>query len=338
MTKRIEWIDIAKGIGIILVVIGHISQIKVLNNAIYSFHMPLFFILSGYLYKRKEKFTKSKLKKILIPYLVFASISFLYWVLIERHMREQDISPIKAGMNIFLARGGDSNYIFNVVLWFLPCLFMTENIFYILERKFTGKTLFFIILSSSFIGFLYPKVTDIRLPFCLDIVFLAIVFYYIGYELRKYIETKFIKKFNKNNLFISIQLLICIAIIIGFSIFEDGANMNNLKIKYYSIFFLTAIIGSYAIYLIANAIARNRIKSDVLKFIGKNSLYIMCVHEPIKRVVLVMMSKAINLQTELMRKDILWIFICLCIVIAVSSFVSLIIDRIKCYLKYKVCE
>lgn len=64
----------------------------------------------------------------------------------------------------------------------------------------------------------------------------------------------------------------------------------------------------------------------------------MCVHEPIKRVVLVMMSKAINLQTELMRKDILWIFICLCIVIAVSSFVSLIIDRIKCYLKYKVCE
>ena len=59
MTKRIEWIDIAKGIGIILVVIGHISQIEVLNDIIYSFHMPLFFIISGYLYKRK--FYKGKI-------------------------------------------------------------------------------------------------------------------------------------------------------------------------------------------------------------------------------------------------------------------------------------
>ena len=59
MTKRIEWIDIAKGIGIILVVIGHISQIKVLNDIIYSFHMPLFFIISWYLYKRK--FYKGKI-------------------------------------------------------------------------------------------------------------------------------------------------------------------------------------------------------------------------------------------------------------------------------------
>ena len=338
MTKRIEWIDIAKGIGIILVVIGHISQIEVLNDIIYSFHMPLFFIISGYLYKRKENFTKGKFKKILIPYLAFSIISFIYWVFIERKIRGQDISPVKMCANIFLARGGDDNYIFNVVLWFLPCLFMTENIFYMLESKLNGKTLGLIVLISSFVGYIYTKITSVRLPFCLDIVFLAIVFFYIGYELKKWIESSITKKVNKNNLIMSIQLLVCIAMVIAFSIIEDGANMNNLKIKYYSIFFLTAIIGSYTIYLIANMIVRNGIKVEFLKFIGKNSLYIMCIHEPIKRIVLVMMSKVIKLKTELIRKDILYIFICLCIVIIISCIISAIIDMMKHYLKNKVCK
>ena len=40
--KRIEWIDIAKGIGILLVVLGHITKNEVLYEIIYSFHMPLF--------------------------------------------------------------------------------------------------------------------------------------------------------------------------------------------------------------------------------------------------------------------------------------------------------
>ena len=44
--NRIKWIDISKGIGIILVLMGHISKIKIINNVIYAFHMPLFFMIS----------------------------------------------------------------------------------------------------------------------------------------------------------------------------------------------------------------------------------------------------------------------------------------------------
>ena len=52
--KRINWIDQAKGIGILLVVIGHMNIPQDLSKIIFSFHMPLFFFISGYLYNEKK--------------------------------------------------------------------------------------------------------------------------------------------------------------------------------------------------------------------------------------------------------------------------------------------
>lgn len=45
--SRAEWIDVLKGIGIILVVIGHVNTKGFLVQWLYTFHMPLFFALSG---------------------------------------------------------------------------------------------------------------------------------------------------------------------------------------------------------------------------------------------------------------------------------------------------
>ena len=60
--SRAEHLDIAKGIGITLVIFGHLSQSsEMLRILVYSFHMPLFFLISGYL--NKENRTLKKLKK-----------------------------------------------------------------------------------------------------------------------------------------------------------------------------------------------------------------------------------------------------------------------------------
>ena len=80
--KNIVWIDIAKFIGIFLVVFGHVMQtfnlgtisfFKHLWQFIYLFHMPLFFIITGYLYKSKSKSDNYKkiLWGLLIPYLIY---------------------------------------------------------------------------------------------------------------------------------------------------------------------------------------------------------------------------------------------------------------------------
>lgn len=77
--SRIPWIDLAKGITILLVVLGHISFLpKPILGIIYSFHMPLFFFLSGVLlFRRQEAFSSFALKKartLIRPYYVFLAI------------------------------------------------------------------------------------------------------------------------------------------------------------------------------------------------------------------------------------------------------------------------
>ena len=75
-------IDVLKGIGIILVVIGHSGCPQLLNCYIYSFHMPLFFIASGYFFnvnylENKKKYFERKVKGVYLPYLKW-SVIFLF--------------------------------------------------------------------------------------------------------------------------------------------------------------------------------------------------------------------------------------------------------------------
>ena len=73
---RESWIDVLKGIGIILVVIGHTSMENPLVKWIYVFHMPLFFALSGYMFGRGRKqytfvkFTEKRTQSLLLNNLV----------------------------------------------------------------------------------------------------------------------------------------------------------------------------------------------------------------------------------------------------------------------------
>ena len=92
--KRDITIDIAKGIGIVLVVLGHVLINSDINRLIYLFHMPLFFFISGIIfystYNKDIKFKDyllKKIKSILIPYFVFSIICFIYWYFIEREIR-----------------------------------------------------------------------------------------------------------------------------------------------------------------------------------------------------------------------------------------------------------
>lgn len=89
-----DWIDIAKGIGIILVVFAHTLVPQIRENSfgakftwifIYNFHMPLFFFLSGFLFEKgltkytdKGKFVLGKLKYLMIPYLTFSVFAYVF--------------------------------------------------------------------------------------------------------------------------------------------------------------------------------------------------------------------------------------------------------------------
>ena len=110
--KRILWLDIAKGIGIILMVLGHTGLPSMINNWIFSFHMPLFFIISGILFNPSRyvssiKFIQKRVLTLLLPYLIFSSIVLFF-------SNEKVTDWILSGWNTGIA------------LWFLPVLFLSE--------------------------------------------------------------------------------------------------------------------------------------------------------------------------------------------------------------------
>ena len=73
-TNRLNWIDSAKGLLILLVVLGHMSDINgELKNWIFTFHMPAFFIISGYLYKPHP--LMKTIKSFGVPILFFSMVN-----------------------------------------------------------------------------------------------------------------------------------------------------------------------------------------------------------------------------------------------------------------------
>lgn len=88
-SSRLTALDSLRGFGILLVVLGHASRSVGLVSWIFSFHMPLFFIISGMLFHERQFLDsfKKKATRLLIPYLFFGIVTFAYWALIERLFR-----------------------------------------------------------------------------------------------------------------------------------------------------------------------------------------------------------------------------------------------------------
>lgn len=75
--KRLDYVDVCKWLGISLVIFGHMKMPNEVLQWIYAFHMPLFFVLSGYTYRAQKidkDFLMKKIKTIYVPFLLFALI------------------------------------------------------------------------------------------------------------------------------------------------------------------------------------------------------------------------------------------------------------------------
>ena len=126
MPKRIEYLDIARGIGILLVVLGHndfgaISPF--FHQVIYSFHIPLFFFLSGYFINTSIPFFdyfKKRFHSVLKPYLFTIFLIYFTSVSFEKMGFQTAIGRIVKSLY------GSVNYIDWGQLWFLPQLFVVS--------------------------------------------------------------------------------------------------------------------------------------------------------------------------------------------------------------------
>lgn len=134
--ERINWIDMAKGGGIILVVIGHcLNPNSVINSVIFSFHMPLFFIISGYLLKSDvtiSHFLYKKSVRLLLPYFFTFIIYFFAYTIIDNNSNAWQEYLINLSKSYALGNGLVYSWIDTQPvgpLWFIVCLFCAEIVF-----------------------------------------------------------------------------------------------------------------------------------------------------------------------------------------------------------------
>ncbi len=295
--KRIEWIDVAKGYGIILVVLGHcFNKGTILHNWIFSFHMPLFFLLSGYCF-RLEKYTtvrellKDKFSSLLVPYIKFWGIGFLFSLLIPAWRSELSLKGIL--IDIYCGYPSSVNL---TSTWFLVALFMSELVFYIIERIadwFDCRYITYICIGISGIaGYMVSVVKSIfydtegqgasavflpgnRLPLTLDTCMTALVFLAIGYWIKKY-GGKLLE--IKHRFWIFICLFIINAVVA--LRFNSRVNMHGCTYGNGLFFYSAALAGSIATIYFAKLLCscKTIIKKKIVtffRFYGKNSLLML---------------------------------------------------------------
>ncbi|MDT3401641.1 acyltransferase family protein [Mucilaginibacter terrae] len=280
--NRIYWIDYAKFIGIFLVVFGHTSIEDCVVDSIYSFHMPLFFFISGYLfsfekYANYKTFAIHRFKQLIIPYLAFNVITYIFWLLIGRKYGADaliEISLFKPLIGIIYGNGNDHFLIHNVVLWFLPCLFVVESLFLLLFKNKNLHQASIILLGLIVSGYIYTNYVKINLPWGIETAIVALVFY--GFSnvfkegLRKILS---LPKF----LLISLSVLSLVAFF--FTSTQNGRiNMLGSDYNNYFLFYLLAFNGIFLVITISDLISSVFKRLLVVEFIASNTLFILGFH------------------------------------------------------------
>jgi fucose 4-O-acetylase-like acetyltransferase len=181
--NTITWIDPCKGLGIYLVVLGHCNIQPALQHFIYLFHMPLFFFVSGYLHTTRGDlgaFFKRKTIHLLVPYVSF--LLLLYPLELGRVLFHHGVGPVFNSALIAGLWGGSRLQGLYGVFWFLPCLFMTQQIINLLLARCRTFTVSCVVILATLLSCLNARlVPQFSLPLDANVVLATIPFFYLGY-------------------------------------------------------------------------------------------------------------------------------------------------------------
>ena len=272
---RIEWLDIAKGIVILTVIIGHTAEYGgTLRNFIFSFHMPLFFILSGYTYKIPKSLSdlktqlKKDLKRLYFPCFL---VAWLYEVCVAI------ANGTALNWLIVLKRllWGNDNYTWGDLffpgigaVWFLSALFLAKLLYGFLQLKGKDHEHIGFYLVLAYIGILIGR--KIWLPQSLDIILIAVLFLHIGHLWKT--KEALIQKY--------LILLSSISAVVWLWPLEKGIYIELAARQYPFglICVLEAICATFLIVQVTKMLEKFRIIKTVFIFLGQHTLEILCIH------------------------------------------------------------
>lgn len=325
--SRLGYMDTAKGIAMLAVVIGHVYTSHSLPGlVIFSFHMPLFFIISGFFVKdlNLQKTVIKSAKGLLIPYVIGTVMEMAAEICLNPGKTGLDnvktlfvdmIGGFCKGLGIF--PGFQSTWL----LWFLPCLFVARVLFVFFmklteksKHQWAVRTIIFMLF--TFAGMVMSATS--YYPWSIEIAFITLPLLYFGYMLREHKALE-----NKNRFIIAGIALVAWVIMLWQGLYIEFA------MHYWPWAFLTlfeSMIASFAVLCASQLLDKVSFVNKAIRWVGKNSLVILLIHNLEARYV----NWTSILGPDLIEEKIL--------VILIRLSVILLATGLFCILKHLICK
>ena len=270
-SNRVQWIDWCKGIGILLVLLGHTLRTDFSLVYIYGFHMPLFFFLSGLVCNEKKykwkTFLRSRFNALILPFIVFYLLTWLYWLFIERSFRPITLEWWQPLLGMVYGAQWHGLMDHNGILWFLPCLFTTEVLFFAVSHINTKWKQAIVVAVLAGIGLPIKS----NLPWCLNIALVTLQFFWLGNLCRDIL----LKKRTQGNVSWSGSLLglaLLVLYVLLCPVWNNHINIATCGYGNILGFEILAFFGIMGFVLLCKSLITNRIGGGILEEIHWLSL------------------------------------------------------------------
>ncbi len=293
--KRVYYLDIAKGLGVILMILGHVTDLSIPSRQfVTSFHMPLFFVISGVIIfitgetaRDMQDIVKRKLKSIMLPYFVFSVLSLIVemyctgilknggtWAIFREHLFA----------TVFLIGAS--------VFWFLATLFFGELLFLGIFKKTSEPVCGAVVAALAVLAYLghvgenhlqmiygslswYPWLHLFLNAFLR--AFFAAFFVAAGYY-----GSRLIEKIPDGLLWNLLSGVVLMALTLVVSQRNGVTDMNYMVYNNIFLYLLTSLCGSFGTLFLCRGLEKWSAAPpfQLVRYYGRNSLIVMMTHAP----------------------------------------------------------
>lgn len=290
--KRLEEFDLLKGIGILLMVLGHSNINDTIHDMIYSFHMPLFMV-SGYFFNVQpvQTYLKKMFFRLIIPWSFFVTVNLLLSFSLDLYSTHNVAEATKSIVSSFSPIDENCHLLYRSI-WFLIALFITGNLYNLLNNFLGRRAMNLVVLIFYFTGFALQLIVNV--PFFIDTSISVLLFYHFGVLARTYIDkTDKFGIFKRDDILVFMtMLLIFIGLMCLTALYRPEidfkANLFPVWVPLLSAPIIIALY--YLLKVFTKQVGNNPMKSFLIKC-GLYSICILGLHRPFQEAFHIIFSK-----------------------------------------------
>lgn len=265
LINRYYWLDVTKFIGIFLIVLCHLPISWFLQKFLWTFHVPLFFFISGFLFKEAEAklFLQKLSARLVLPYIYVYVVCVVLTMLIKADYDPQH--SLNRLLGLFWGTHRYPDFV-NSALWFLPGLMTVQVLYFFGVQK--QPLLYFVLLAVSV--FWYQN-HYLNLFFSIDLALLGLNFFIAGVLVKKH---AYIDKIRANTRWVAALFVVSLLVTVDF------AASGNVWYAgpHYSFSLLGGLMGITMVITLSLLVETYFKPSALIVYISSSTLCIFCFH------------------------------------------------------------